>query len=465
MFTFRDPSGSVFLEKDVVYRGLIESQSSRFLDLSQTLFYQELNSKRMIPKTDVIAKPQLHCQYFEEKNYSFFLKHEKIPFPSYAYEWSPQMLYKAGEFTLDLLENSLAHDYILKDATPYNILFRNSEPVFVDLLSFEKYQGWSTWSAYNQFCQTFLLPLLVNKYTKQSLASLFYTKRDGITPEDAIRSIKGLAKLNPQVFFYALLPHCFSSFAENKPIYAKTAKSVPLKKAKFTLDFLINGLRKNFGKLKPLSRKSTWSSYMEKHACSYSSDDFHTKEKLVKDLLQKTNPKKVLDIGCNSGHFSKLAAEAGADVVAIDFDEQVIDKLFLESSTQNLSILPLQVDLARPSPALGWNNMETLPFIKRAEKHFDLVLMLAVIHHLIVQERIPLEEIVRLLTKITKQYVVIEFVSKEDRMFKKIARGRESLHENHHEHNFEKALASAFSIEEKHSLNGSLRILYLLKKK
>ena len=41
------------------------------------------------------------------------------------------MLWEAGRLTLDLGRAVLAEDYGLKDATPLNILFRGSEPVFL----------------------------------------------------------------------------------------------------------------------------------------------------------------------------------------------------------------------------------------------------------------------------------------------------------------------------------------------
>jgi ribosomal protein L11 methylase PrmA len=42
---------------------------------------------------------------------------------------------------------------------------------------------------------------------------------------------------------------------------------------------------------------------------NYSASDFEAKQRIVKDALVKFTPKKVLDVGCNTGHFSALAAK------------------------------------------------------------------------------------------------------------------------------------------------------------
>lgn len=464
MSSFRDPSGYLFTHSEKIFRGVFENHASPFLEFMSSPLFKELRHENKIPHTQVIDSPPICPSSLAEKKGTLFLEHQKIPFPSYPYEWSPQMLYQAGEFTLELLVQSLKHDYILKDATPYNILFSHCQPVFVDLLSFEKYNGTSTWGAYNQFCQTFFLPLLVYKFNKHLPSSLFYTKRDGMSAEEAVRNLKGWRRLVPQVFFYALLPHWFSATAERKKINPATIPLDSLKKAKFTLNFLIERLRKSFIKLKPPMEKSTWSNYMTSHACSYSSKNFDVKEQTITKILKTLQPNNVLDIGCNTGHFSKIAAQWGGQVVAIDFDGQVVGKLFSEASKEKLPILPLQIDFSRPSPAMGWNNQETSSFLERSKNHFDLVLMLAVLHHLIVQERIPLGEVLKLVHRLTKNYLLIEYVGKEDPMFQKIARGRESLHQNYSERSFEEALTGLFEIIEKHPIPQSFRCLYLLKK-
>ena len=102
----------------------------------------------------------------------------------------------------------------------------------------------------------------------------------------------------------------------------------------------------------------------------------------------------MLDLGANDGRFSRLAIEAGAaSVVAVDSDHVVVDRLYRDLRQEGEHrILPLVIDLSNPSPALGWRNRERPAFVERVRP--DLVLCLAVVHHLALTNTVPLDEIV-----------------------------------------------------------------------
>ena len=152
------------------------------------------------------------------------------------------------------------------------------------------------------------------------------------------------------------------------------------------------------------------------------------KEAFVSEALALARPKTVLDVGANEGHFSFLAARQGASVVAIDSDPVVAGAIWRAASLDRLDVLPLVVDLTRPTPAIGWRNQECLSFLDRATGHFDMVMMLAVLHHMLVTERIPLEDLLALAADLTRDYALIEFVAPEDPMFQRIVRGRQKLY-------------------------------------
>ena len=60
----------------------------------------------------------------------------------------------------------------------------------------------------------------------------------------------------------------------------------------------------------------------------YSDADFAGKERFVQAALEQVRPARVLDVGCNTGHFSALAARAGASVVALDGDAAVAGRVW-----------------------------------------------------------------------------------------------------------------------------------------
>ncbi len=134
------------------------------------------------------------------------LRHPKIPIPTYPWEWTPSQWLDAAELTLNLCEQALAEGWILKDATPLNVLFNGTRPIFVDILSFERRDKHSSiWLAYGQYVRTFLLPLLMNRMLSWPLAlSLF--KRDGYEPADCYAALDWSQRLGRDAFWPVTLP-------------------------------------------------------------------------------------------------------------------------------------------------------------------------------------------------------------------------------------------------------------------
>jgi len=223
-------------------------------------------------------------------------------------------------------------------------------------------------------------------------------------------------------------------------------------------------LERTLARLKPAAQTaSAWSSYMQTH--TYAEPAFIAKEEFVRRWLQEFHPARVLDAGANTGHFSELAARSGAQVVSVDQDAACIGSLWERAVRDRLDILPLVINLSRPSPAIGWDNRECASFLDRARGHFDGVLFLAIFHHLLVTERIPLNEILRWAASLTTDTAVFEFVPPEDPMFQQLTRGREQLHAGLTQQVFESACAEHFDVVRSAALPGSGRRLYGLRRK
>ncbi len=196
----------------------------------------------------------------------------------------------------------------------------------------------------------------------------------------------------------------------------------------------------------------------------YTKDQFSAKQLFVEGILREFRPGTVLDVGCNTGFFSFLTAKNGARVVAIDSDPVVLGDVWRTAQRERLDVLPLVVDLSRPTPAIGWRNQECPGFLERARGAFDAVLMLAVIHHMIVSERIPLQEIVDLTADLTRDIAVVEFIAPEDMMFRRLTRGREELFAGLTKEMFEKTWRRHFEIVRSQQIEDTNRCLYLLRK-
>ena len=469
--SFRDPAGSCYLIDQRILRVLAPQNAADCEAFLQTPSARRITASKKLVSTrrleaSEVAALRESAFPFGAQGSDVILEHERVPVPSYPYEWPPEMLWAAGCLTLELAMASLADGYGLKDATPYNVLYRGSEPVFIDVPSFElRAPGDPVWLAYGQFVRTFLLPLLANRRWGLRLADIFMTHRDGLEPEEVYRLCGPLQRLGPKIFSWVSMPTWLGgqARAQGPQLYHTRTLADP-EKARFILDAQLNRCQRALDSLKPPARKdSAWSDYMASH--SYNEPAFAAKEQFVQQALREFRPKWVLDAGANIGTFSILAAKAGAQVVAIDTDPACVGLLWAEAHAQKLNILPLVVDLSRPSPALGWRNAECQSFLDRATGTFDCVLMLALIHHLLVAERIPLEEILSLAAQLTTSLLIIEFVAPEDEMFRQLTRGREHLHTSLNVTAFEAASAKHFDIVNSLQLPGAQRRMYCLKLK
>jgi len=471
--TFRDPGGSLMNLNGRLIRVVNKSCAADLRAFLASSTAQTLLSEGCLVHTKVVDEREVKALLNNTANQKFLdgaeiemvVEHQKIFFASFPYEWPPEMLLEAGCLTLNLAEKFLSEKICLKDATPYNVLFSGSRAVFVDLLSIEKRNPLDpVWLPCAQFERTFVLPLLLNKHRSLSLKTIFTAYRDGVEPETAYQLCGPVQRFLPVFMTTVTIPTWLGALQKkgSPGIYKNRLINNP-EKARFILGSLLKRLCKTLRAVTPKrNKKSTWQDYMSFQ--SYSKDEFDAKDDFVKQALSEFSPKKVLDAGCNTGHFSALAAECGAKVVAIDSDPSVVGEAWHRAASGKLNILPLVVDITRPSPATGWRNLEYPSFLDRAAGAFDAMLMLAIVHHMLVSERIPLSEIVDLASELTTDLLVIEFVAPNDPMFRTIARGRDDLFSSLTQELFERVCCERFNIVRSQQLSKTRRI-YLMRKK
>jgi SAM-dependent methyltransferase len=452
----------VFAGREKVYRAVVHSESEEFERFLAGPWGSQLQREGRLVRTERIRCPNELLDL--EPDHAFY-EHERVPFASYPFEWSAEMLWAAASLTLDLATEGLDHGYGLKDASPYNVLFRGPTPVFVDALSFERRDpAIATWLPYAQFVRTMLLPLMVHRRFGMPMDQLLLTRREGLEPEEVLRWLSLGLKLRPPFLQLVTLPAWLGSRnTSEESLYRPRSESSP-EKARYILRSLLGSLRRMLEAAKPpAAPESRWTGYMQ--ANNYAVDQFEAKESFVRAALRRTPAGRLLDAGCNTGHFSTIAAREGWSVVAIDLDPAVAGQVWRAAFTGKLDILPLAVNVARPSPGTGWFGSETASFLDRAAGHFDGILMLALIHHLLVTDRIPLNEIVRLAATLTGDLAVVEYIDPEDSMFRRLTRGRGHLHSGLTAEAFEQSFSTEFHIEESLQPAGSHRRLYRMRKR
>lgn len=450
--TFRDPAGSLRIEGELVKRRVKPEMAQAALRFLRLPLAQDLVAQgRLIATTEGGAT----------ETGELLLEHPRVFFPSYPWEWTPGAWVAAAELTLDLCEALLGEGLILKDATPLNVLFEGTRPVFVDILSIDARELQSPlWLAYAQFVRTFLLPLAANRYLGWPLAASLQ-RRDGYEPADLYPHLSRTRRWREPFRSLVTLPYLFEKRSKGATTSPKLQQSPDVALA--VLRRNLRRLRKNLAKLEPASRESRWSEYPES-ADHYTDADHKQKHAFVREALLRAQPRRVLDLGANTGVYSRIAVSMGASVVAWDTDLGASERNWDEAVEKHLAIQPIIADPARPTPATGWRNREWLSLLDRSQSRFDCVMMLGLVHHLLVTDQIPLPEVTALLRDLTTRWAIVEWVPASDPRFAELVRGRDDLYAHLNEAAFVAAFETHFSIAEQQRLSNG-RTLFLLEAK
>jgi SAM-dependent methyltransferase len=467
--SFRDPDGFVFRSGDQILRCVLPHAADdlrAFLSSPTANAWMAsgvLSQATLLPMKPVVEPPPTDLSDLPAE--AVFLEHEPIRFPNYPYEWSAEMLYAAAVLTLRLAEEGLNEGFTLKDATPYNIMFDGPRAVFLDVLSFRRWDPLEMiWWPYAQFVRTFVYPLLVARHFGLHLDEVFLPHRDGLEPERVMRFCSPMRRWLPRFFGAVTLPVLLSrAERDGNPSRFRSHRARDSQEAKFVLHRVFARANRLLGSPRFPVRTNAAACYMD-CGLPYTELQVLKKEQAVSDALRRYRPASVLDIGCNTGHFSLLASQYAPFVVAIDQDPGVVGILWRSASQRKANILPLVIDIARPPGACGWANQECLSFLDRARGKFECVLMLALIHHLLAHERVPLDNILELAAQMTRDLLIMEYIDPTDLQFQRIARGREPVHPNLTRGAFEDAVARRSDIAECCELTPTRRI-YVLRKR
>jgi len=449
--SFRDPSGFVFQHEGKLYRQINQYYKDGYDLLISSGLYDELVERGLIIPHQEVSRGLAQSQSAYK-----VIAPEEIDFISYPYEWSFSQLKDAALTTLEIQQIAVNKGMMLKDANAFNIQFRGGKPVFIDTLSFEKCDLQRPWVAYRQFCQHFLAPLALMSYKDVRLNQLLRVFIDGI-PLNLASSL--LPKRTR--FSFTLLSH-IHLHARSQTIYSdKQTQKKDRKISSLGFMGLMNSLRKAVAGLTWQPEGTEWSDYY--NDTNYSQEAFLKKQELTASFFDRTEGKTVWDLGANTGVFSRIASKKGFYTISFDVDFSAVEKNYLECvKVGEKNILPLVLDLTNPSPNIGWHSRERTSVVNRGPA--DIVLTLAMIHHLAISNNLPFLMIAQFLADICHS-LIIEFIPKEDSQVQRLLASREDIFPDYDQHHFEKEFKKVFHIEASRKIEPSQRILYLMRKK
>lgn len=446
--SFRDPAGWVFLENGHYLRQVNLQYADAYEKLMQSGLYRKLVEKSLLIPHELLPEHK----GVDGKAYRVLLP-QQLHWISYPYEWTFEMLKDAALCTLAVQQCALEHGMTLKDASTYNIQFVHGKPVFIDTLSFDPYDASQPWVAYRQFCQHFLFPLLIAHYKGIPAQLWMELYIDGLPVELTASLLPWYSKFQLTTAMHVHLQKKLKSSA------AKAAINGTFSSRK--MQRLVQHLQEFTGRLKWPGTKSVWGDY---YAATILSQEYLSEKTIViKDFLSGIEVETAIDLGANAGYFSRLLLSRTKMVLAVDNDQEALNHLYHAIREDGkLSIQPLLTDLVNPSPGIGWRNRERPAFTDRFQG--ELVLALALVHHLYFSGGIPMPQIFELLDQLTTRYLIIEYPTLEDPKVIQIAGSKLFSREQYSEVHFEIAARQYFSIVKKIPITAGNRVLYLMQK-
>lgn len=410
---------------------------------------QTLSARGQLVRAEEVALDSLPA---EASRACYVLAHPRLEVPSYPYEWSFSGLKDAALLQLDIHLEALGAGLTLSDSSAYNVMFDGPSPIFIDYLSFRRYREGEFWSGHRQFCEQFLNPLLLTAFTGVPHQDWYRGALEGIPANLLARVLPLRRYASWRVFTHVLL-----QASMQKP--SATVHAVRVSQMKLPLDGfrrMLESLRAWVASLEPSRhRPSLWAEYASSN--SYTSTEAELKRGLVQQFASSVRPRLLLDLGCNTGEYSKAALTAGA-VTAIGWesDHGALDASHARAKAEGFRLLPLYADPMNPSPSQGWDLRERGSLPDRIAA--DAVFALAFIHHLAIARNVPLEAVVAWVMERSPQGI-LEFVPKADPMVQRLLQLRADIFPDYSEEAFLAHVASRGEVVRSVRLPRSGRLL------
>ena len=455
--SYRDPSGFVYTRDGALYRQVnrvFEGHYKAFLDSG--LYAELVEGRLLVPhrevSLDLAASPEAVV----------VLEPERVPFISYPYEWSFGQLRDAALLTLDLQKRALARGLTLRDASAYNVQFVGGRPLFIDTLSFEPREPGAPWAGYRQFCEHFLVPLVLMSRVDVRLSALLRSHLEGIPLDLGSRLLPRGTWLRPGLLFHVHL-HAMAQRRYADRGTGTVERGVPSAATRRGVSpaaatGLVRSLRGAVQSLDWTPAGTEWADYTADN--NYSNAAADSKRQAVIEFLRGLEARTAWDLGANTGEYSRAARQVVPSVIAFDIDPAAVERNYRRVKTENeTGILPLLLDLTNPSPALGWAHRERQSLEERGPT--DVLLALAVVHHLAIGHNLPLERVAGFLARVGRS-LIIEFVPKSDSQVRRLLRDRADIFPDYTREGFEAAFRGHFRIERAVPVAESERTLYLM---
>lgn len=456
--SYRDPSGFVFRRDGVLHRQV----NAVFAD-DWAAFQSSGLHAALVSEDILVADRPAPIHLAPEPGAVAVIRPDEIGFISHPFEWSFSQLKDAALLTLRAQSMASERGMTLRDASAYNVQFRDGRPVLIDTLSFERAREGEPWKPYRQFCENFLAPLALMAHRDGRLGQLLRTWIDGIPLDLASELLPRGTRFSPglaaHIHLHARAQRRHAG-SVGGAVTAGTPRAVTMSEGRRLA--LLDHVRRTVEGLHLPARGTEWADYADQ--TSYSAAGTASKEAIVRRLLEAVAAEgglRAWDVGANTGRYSAIAAGAGFEVLALDGDWAAVERHYLALRAAGEGrIMPLLADIADPSPAIGWANAERASLLARANA--DVVVALALVHHLAIGRNVPLPMVAELLARLAAN-LVVEWVPKEDPMVQRLLATREDIFPGYSLDGFRAAFGRHFEIVEEAPIEDSRRVIFRMR--
>jgi hypothetical protein len=450
--SFRDPEARVFVENDRVFRGLNETALATYQAAVESGLIEDLLSQGLMIDHQIVDGVDTPTGVPD----SAVIEARKIPFVTYPFEWSFEMLKDAAILTLDVTLTALEAGFQLKDASAFNVAFDGSTPVFIDVTSLDSgFDG--AWVGYSQFCDHFLAPLLLEAYLgvphqRYSKGSLM-----GLPITDLAKMLGWRRWYRRGVLAHVLL----RARIERSSQGMSTDQRTNLRRG---IALPVETVASNLRRMKRLvaslqsTATSTWATYMS--SAPYDEHEATLKADFIRDAAAERKSRQTAwDVGGNNGAYARILEGDFETVVVLDSDPGAIDAGYAGARKAGSKLNFGVVDITDPTPDRGWLGLERKALVKRSQP--DFAVWLALVHHLCIAGEVPLGQFVRLLSSTSREHVV-EFVDAADPMARRLMSTRKQPPRGYGKDEFEGLVATLFGVRRAMSVSPTRHLYHLV---
>jgi hypothetical protein len=384
-----DPNGRVFHWEGGIYRGISAQAAPLYRDLLRQKEASHLFQAGLV-ETEISS--------LELEGYEFVLKHTKVPFRSYGFEWCASMYRDATLLVLDLSIELAKLGFELQDAHPWNVMFDGPRPVFIDFGSIVPIEDQAHWRPVRAFMTRFLNPLY--------LMSKGYARQTRTLRTDSTRGYDVLCAEKQDIAALLNWRQRITWFRE------RLGRALHYRHGSDRINTLMR-LREIVQAIdvEPPRRKAIrgWDS-----PAILDHPEREGWKRQVMDIVARCRPKTLLIAAeGDSRKLARAAAHQGCTTVVLDVNEHTLQNLYREASRNRDSILPLLMDVCRPTPAYGARHQYP-PATERLKCEM-VFLSWAAVHRLVYGQGLRFPESAQALAAFSKKHLLVELVPRQGR--------------------------------------------------